>query len=95
MELPWFVYLLECMDDSLYTGITNNISKRMEVHKRGNGSKYVRSKKFKKLLYILETKNKIEAAKLEYQIKQLTRNEKIDFFLQNPKLVNLNLIVKR
>ena len=51
MKKPWFVYILECQDGSFYTGITNNISKRMKVHNKGNGSKYVRSRLPFKLVY--------------------------------------------
>ncbi|MDP3918396.1 MAG: GIY-YIG nuclease family protein [Nanoarchaeota archaeon] len=82
----WFVYILECMDDSLYTGITNNVDKRMLAHKKGTGSKYVKSKKFKELLHVIKVKDKSEAAKLEYKIKQLERNEKITFFMSHPNL---------
>lgn len=81
--MAWFVYLLECKDDSLYTGITNNLEKRMEVHKSGKGSKYVRAKVFNKLLYSIEVQSKSEAAKLEYQIKHFERNDKITYFIKN------------
>tara|TARA_Y100000310_G_C20347092_1_gene652518 strand:- start:109 stop:375 length:267 start_codon:yes stop_codon:yes gene_type:complete len=80
---PWYVYILECQDDSLYTGITNNIEKRMEAHKKGTGSKYVKWKRFKQLLHTIQVKDKSKAAKLEYQIKQLERNDKITFFMQH------------
>ena len=86
-EKKWYVYILECKDDSLYTGITNNLDKRMEAHKKGTGSKYVKWKKFKQLLHSIEVKDKSEAAKLEYKIKQLERNEKITFFMNHPDLV--------
>ena len=80
----WYVYILECWNESLYTGITNDVSKRMEVHKSGKGSKYVRAKKFKKLLHVISVADKSEAAKMEYQIKQLERNDKITFFMKHP-----------
>lgn len=82
----WKVYLLECKDNSVYTGITNNVEKRMKAHKTGKGSKYVKSKRFKKLLYTINADNKIDAAKTEWKIKKLTRNNKIDYFLKHPKL---------
>jgi len=84
----WFVYILECHNDSLYTGITNDLEKRMLTHKSGKGSKYVRAKGFKKLLHAISTTNKSEAAKMEYQIKQLERNDKITFFMKHPDLLN-------
>ena len=82
----WYVYILECMDDSLYTGITNNLDKRMQAHKSGAGSKYVKSKGFNRLLHAIIAEDKSIAAKLEYKIKQLDRNDKITFFMQHPDL---------
>jgi putative endonuclease len=86
MATPWFVYILECYDDSLYTGITNDLKKRMLTHKSGKGSKYVRAKRFKKILHAIQVADKSEAAKMEYQIKQLERNDKITFFMKHPAL---------
>ena len=80
----WYVYIIECQDESLYTGITNNIQKRMAAHKSGKGSKYVRSKGFFELLHVIKAQDKSDAAKMEYQIKQLQRNDKITFFMQHP-----------
>ena len=85
--MEWFVYILECHDDSLYTGITNNLEKRMLAHKEGKGSKYVRAKRFKQILHAIKVADKIEAAKMEYQIKQLERNDKITFFMKHSDLV--------
>ena len=85
-EKPWFVYILLCQDDSLYTGITTNVKKRMEVHKKGKGSKYVKRKRFKQVLHAIKVKNKSEALKLEYKIKKLQRNDKITFFMQHKQL---------
>jgi len=76
----WCVYILECRDKSYYTGITNNLSKRMEAHKAGKGSKYVLSKGFGQLLCSKNYANKSEALKAEYQLKQLSRREKLNFF---------------
>ena len=85
-DKPWFVYILECYDESLYTGITNDLDKRMLAHKSGKGSKYVRAKRFKKILHAISVKDKSEAAKMEYAIKQLERNDKITFFMKYPDL---------
>ncbi len=82
----WFVYLLQCQDNSVYTGITNDIAKRMKMHAQGKGSKYVASKRFRRLLYTIQAADKVDAAKIEYKIKQLTRNNKIDFFRNHPSL---------
>lgn len=87
VEKSWFVYILECDDDSLYTGITNDLNKRMTAHKNGTGSKYVRWKGFKNILHAISVADKREAAKIEYSIKQLERNDKITFFMKHQDLV--------
>lgn len=78
--IAWFVYLLECLDGSYYTGVTNNIEERMSKHEKGSGSKYVKSKGFKKLLCFKKCENKSEACKHEYDIKQLPKYEKLRWF---------------
>jgi putative endonuclease len=78
-DKKWFVYILECMDGSYYTGVTNNIKKRMVAHKSSKGSKYVVSKGFSRLISFKACSNKSEALKLEYKIKQLPKNEKLYF----------------
>ena len=76
----WFVYLLECKDNSYYTGVTNDIDKRIKAHEKGKGSKYVYQKGFKKLLRSKKCKDKSEACRYEYQIKQLPKNKKFNWF---------------
>jgi putative endonuclease len=83
MEKQWYVYILECHDESLYTGITNDLEKRMAAHESGHGSKYVKRKGFLQLLHAIKAKDKSEASKLEYKIKQLPRNDKITFFMKH------------
>ncbi len=80
MEKQWFVYLLECSDDSWYAGITNDIDKRMKLHREGKASKYVAAKGFKKVLATKECGNRSDALKEEYHIKQLPKKEKLDWF---------------
>lgn len=80
MKSQWFVYILECQDESHYTGVTNDIDARMKSHANGKGSKYVYRKGFRKLLFAKPCKNKSEAFKQEYQIKKLPRNQKLDWF---------------
>ena len=76
----WCVYLLQCLDNSYYTGITNDLEKRMLIHKSGKGSKYVKIRGFDKLLNFKQCKNKSDALKIEYKIKQLPRQDKLAFF---------------
>ena len=73
----WFVYILSLKDGTLYTGITNNIDKRMKKHASGKGSKYVRSRLPLSLVYVEAVINKSIAAKREFKIKQLKRKDKI------------------
>lgn len=85
----WSVYLLECLDGSYYTGITNNIEKRMNAHKTGKGSKYVLARGFGKLVASKECENRSQALKSEYSIKQLSKDKKLNFFSnKNNKLQN-------
>lgn len=80
MTKIWKVYLVECKDGSWYTGITNNIEKRMKMHASGKGSKYVRAKGFSKLIATKDCKDKSLASKYEYFVKNLSRKEKIEWF---------------
>lgn len=80
MKKIWSVYLLECLDGSYYTGVTNDVDKRMNAHAKGKGSKYVSIKGFKKLIAVIPCKNKSEACKSEYKIKQLSKEEKLRWF---------------
>ncbi|MDP3882364.1 MAG: GIY-YIG nuclease family protein [Nanoarchaeota archaeon] len=79
-EKTWFVYILECQDSSFYTGVTNDLDKRMKAHASGKGSKYVSKKGFRQLLAWKSCADKSDACKCEYQIKQLPRNQKLSWF---------------
>ena len=76
----WFLYLLECKDGSYYTGITTNLKKRIKKHQEGKGSKYVYARGFKRVLASKSFKNRSEASKKEYIVKQLPREQKIEWF---------------
>ena len=76
MANTYYVYILRCADDTLYTGWTTDVAKRIETHNSGKGAKYTRARLPVELEYIEEFDNKTEAQKREYAIKQLTRVEK-------------------
>lgn len=76
----WFVYIVECSDGTLYTGITNDVQQRIDKHNKGKGAKYTKSRIPVKLMMTFECDDKSSAAKKEYQIKQLSRKEKLMFF---------------
>ncbi len=72
----WFVYILRCADGTLYTGITNDLSRRCEQHNAGTASRYTRSRLPVTLLYQEEPTTKGKALKRELAIKALSRKAK-------------------
>lgn len=74
----WYVYVLLCKDKSLYTGVTNNLEKRLAEHKNGKGGRYTRSHKPIKIIYQENFSNKSLALKREIEIKSWSRQEKIE-----------------
>jgi len=74
----YYVYILRCEDNSLYTGITNNLERRIEEHftKSERCAKYTKSHQAQKLEVAWQTENKKLASKLEYAIKTLKKEEK-------------------
>jgi len=74
----WHIYMVRCSDGTLYTGITNDLEKRIEAHNSGKeGARYTRSRRPVKLVYSEQVESKSAAAKLEYQLKKLPRLKKI------------------
>jgi len=76
---PWFLYLIECEDKSIYTGIAVDVEVRFEAHKRGTGARYTRAHPPQKLLAIVEYSGRSAASQAEYLVKQMTAREKRDF----------------
>jgi putative endonuclease len=74
----YFVYILECKDKSLYTGITTDVARRFAEHKKGTGSKSVRAKQAVKIVYTERKLNRSTASKREAAIKKLSRKEKLE-----------------
>lgn len=74
----YFVYLIECKDKSLYTGITTNVKRRFAEHKAGKGGSYTRAKKAVKIVYTEKHLNRSAASKREAEIKNLSRNKKLN-----------------
>lgn len=71
-----YTYILKCKDDSLYTGWTNDLKKRITNHNAGKGAKYTKARRPVELVYYEEFQTREEAMKREYAIKQLSRKEK-------------------
>jgi len=73
---PWFVYIIRCCDNTLYTGVTNELQARIDAHNTGKGSKYTRSRLPVILAWSRRCKSHGEALSLEYKIKRLKRSKK-------------------
>ena len=71
-----YTYILRCKDNTLYTGWTNNLEKRLEAHNAGKGAKYTKARLPVELVYYEQFETKEEAMKREYAIKQMTRTQK-------------------
>lgn len=75
--MGWFVYMLRCGDGTLYTGMTDDVEKRLVAHRAGKGAKYTRGRGPLELVYVEEQPDKPAALRREYEIKQMTRREKL------------------
>ena len=76
MEGKWYVYILRCADDTLYTGITNNLDRRIKAHNAGTASKYTRVRRPVTMVYREEVESKGDALRREMQIKAMPRSQK-------------------
>lgn len=78
----WFVYMILCVNDSLYTGIAKNVEKRFNVHLSGKGARYTKIYKPLKIVYQEKCESHSLALKRELEIKSYSKNKKI-------KLINI------
>ena len=75
----WYVYVVECADGSLYTGITTDVERRLLEHNYSfKSAKYTRSRRPVRMVWTKEVENRSEASKEEYRIKRLTRKKKLE-----------------
>ena len=77
MESIWYLYILRCKDDTLYTGITTDVEKRLEAHRSGKGAKYTRGRAPLELVYRETCGSHSDALKRELAVKRLTRDQKL------------------
>lgn len=84
-----FVYILKCADNSLYTGYTVNLEKRLKTHNSGKASKYTSARLPVKMVFSEECKDKSDALKKEYFIKSLNRDDKIRIIENKKSLQDL------
>ena len=73
----WVVYILQCADQTLYTGITNNLDHRINEHENGTGAKYTRGRAPFKLIYSEPHSTRSQASNLELEIKSFDRARKL------------------
>ena len=73
-----YTYIVRCADNTLYTGWTNNLEKRIKAHNQGHGAKYTKPRLPVELVYYEEHESKEQAMSREYAIKHMTRKEKLD-----------------
>lgn len=73
----YFVYLIECGDGSIYTGITNDLARRFQQHQSGVGGRYTRSKRVVRIAYSEEHPSRSSALKRELEIKKWRREQKL------------------
>lgn len=76
-EKIWYVYMLRCADDSLYTGITTDPVRRLEQHNSGVGAKYTRCRLPVTMVYQEQVFNRSQALRREIRIKKLSRVDKL------------------
>lgn len=76
-DFMWHVYIIECREGELYTGITNNLNRRLSEHNSGRGGRFTKPRRPVELVYYQEVLNKSEALKREIEIKKLARSEKL------------------
>ncbi|PIU56077.1 MAG: hypothetical protein COS89_06385 [Deltaproteobacteria bacterium CG07_land_8_20_14_0_80_38_7] len=75
----WYLYVLKCSDNTLYTGITNDLERRLEEHNSGHGSKYTRARKPSEIIFYKKCRSRSDALKQEAYVKSLPRDEKFDY----------------
>ena len=85
MEKQWVVYIIQCKDDSLYTGITDRLPQRLAAHRAGKGAKYTKGRSPLILRYLEDCVDHSAALKREIQIKKLTKKQKWELCQSAPK----------
>ena len=79
----WLVYILRCRDDTLYTGITNDLENRLQSHNEKRGARYTRTRLPVTLVYQEEALSRSLASRREAAIKKLTRSKKLKLIAEN------------
>lgn len=80
-KVSWFLYLIRCHDNCLYTGISTDVGRRLSQHRGGKGAKYLRGKGPLKLVFQLQMESHSMALKAELLVKKCSRQEKEEIIL--------------
>jgi len=75
--MPYYVYIILCVDGSFYTGYTKNIDARLRLHASGKGAKYTRAHKPQEVAYFELLDSRVKAMRREKQLKKMTRQQKL------------------
>lgn len=88
-QMPYYVYIILCQDNTFYTGYTKNLDSRMKLHMSGKGARYTRAHKPQRLVYVEEFRTITDAMKKEIRVKRLSHHQKLQLANnskhQNPK----------
>ena len=82
--MSWYVYILRCGDGTLYTGVTDDVQRRLAAHRAGKGAKYTRGRGPLELAYTEEQPDRSAALRREIQVKKLTRRQKLELCSSYP-----------
>ena len=86
-----FVYIVECADQTLYTGWTTDVERRLKAHNAGRGARYTQRRNPVRLVYIEEVPDRRAALKRELQIKRMSRSEKLNLISQTLNVKRFNV----
>lgn len=78
MENKWYVYILQCGDQTLYCGVSDDVQRRLEIHRSGKGAKYTRGRGPLQVVYVEACASHSDALKREYAVKRLPRLKKLE-----------------
>lgn len=82
-DAPWFLYLIECVNGAYYAGITNDVEKRYAAHAKGKGARFTRANPPRRLIGARRYEDRSQAARGEWEIRQLPSSQKPAFILVN------------
>ncbi|GAM10358.1 hypothetical protein OR1_02647 [Geobacter sp. OR-1] len=93
--MNWQVYIIECSDDTLYTGITTDVERRFRQHEEGRGAKYFRGRNPLKVIFLEGGHDRSSASRRELQIKTMNRAEKHMLVLQQSMEAEKGLVLQQ